>query len=128
MAGMAMRWETALAATLLLVATQAGAQETPTYKCAYKGGVVYTQVPCSGGKELGTPRKRVNVRYETPPQDRATIARRSKLSAEARQECVALDERMPEQERELKAKGDAMTLQDEMPLVFNRKRYRELGC
>lgn len=127
MAGKAMRWETALAATLLLAATQAGAQDTPTYKCAYKGGVVYTQIPCNGAQEIGAPKKRVNVRYESPPQDRATIARRAKLSAEEKEECVALEQRMPEQERELKAKGDA-TLQDEMPLVFNKKRYRELGC
>jgi hypothetical protein len=122
-----MRW--ALAAALLLLAgSRAGAEDAPTYKCAYKGGVVYSQVPCNGAEQLNAPRKRVNVRYESPPQDRATLARRSRLTEEARQECVALDKRLPEQELELKAKGDALTLQDEMPLVFNKKKYRELGC
>ena len=125
MVAMAMRWGIPL---LALVAMQAHGQsgDTPIYKCRAKGEVVYTYVPC--GKALDQGKPRVNVRYETPSQDRAKIARRSVLSAEARQECTALDARMHEQEAEFKSKGAAATLEDEMPLVRSKKRYRELKC
>ena len=124
---MALRWESALAAAVLLACAQVQAQEqdTPAYRCGKRS---YTQVPCAEGQQpINAPKKRVNVRYESPSQDRATAARRAKLSAEERQECVSLEQRMSDQDRELKAKANA-TLQDEMPLVFNKKRYRELGC
>lgn len=125
MAGM-VRWGLAVAA--LAAAAQAGAQDSPTYKCVARGQVVYSQTPCSGGRQLNTPKPRVNVRYDAPPQDRAKAARRAALTQEARAECTALDGRLREQETAFKAKGDAATLQDEMPLVHSKKQFRELGC
>ena len=121
----AMRWAIALFALAGLQAP-VQAQDTAMYKCYSKGGVVYSQLPC--GKPLNQPRPRVNVRYETPSQDRAKAARRAPLTAEARQECSALDTRLREQEAEFKAKGDAAAIQDEMPLVRSKKRFRELKC
>ncbi|MBC5782124.1 hypothetical protein H8N03_04150 [Ramlibacter sp. USB13] len=127
MARMAMRWGMGLFALAVLhLPGPAGAQETAMYKCYAKGQVVYSQMPC--GKPLNQPKPRVNVRYETPSQDRAKIARRATLTAEARQECSALDATMHEQEAGVRAKGDAATIEDEMPLVRSRKRYRELKC
>jgi len=132
MPGTAIRWGTVLAAFAALhVACDVHAQDassTPTYKCGRRGAVVYSQLPCGGGKVIGANKPRVNVRYETPPQDRAKAARRGMLSADARQECTALDGRLHAQEVELKSRGDAATLQDEMPLVQSKKRYRELKC
>ena len=132
MPGTAIRWGTVLGALAALhAACGVQAQEasgTPTYKCVVRGEVVYTQMPCAGGKVVGGGKRRVNVRYETPPQDRAKAARRGMLSEEARHECTALDTRLHAQEEELKARGDAASLQDEMPLVQSRKRYRELKC
>lgn len=132
MPGTAMRWATVLAALAALWASWAQAQEAasgaPAYKCVRRGEIVYSQAPCTGGKPIGGPKPRVNVRYETPPQDRAKAARRGVLTAEARQECTALDARLHAQEQELKGKGNAATIQDEMPLVQSKKRYRELKC
>lgn len=125
MAGM-VRW--VLAAALLAAATQATADDVPTYKCGARGGVVYSEKPCAGGRQLNAPKPRVNVRYEAPPQDRAKAARRARLTEEARSECTTLDGRLREQEGEFRAKGAAATLQDEMPLVHSKKRFRELGC
>ena len=132
MPGTATRWGIVLAAVAVLhIACEAHAQDAsspPTYKCVRRGGVTYSQLPCTGGKTIGGAKPRVNVRYETPPQDRAKAARRAELTAEARHECTSLDARLREQEHELKAKGDAATLHDEMPLVQSKKRYRELKC
>ena len=125
MSGMAVRWGVVMFA-LTGLQTPVQAQDTAVYKCYAKHGVVYSQLPC--GKPIGQARPRVNVRYETPSQDRAKAARRAPLTAEARQECSALDTRMRAQEAEVKAKGDAAAIQDEMPLVRSRKRYRELKC
>ena len=119
MSARAMRWgmvSLALAAAQALAPVQA---QDAMYKCYSKGGVVYSQIPC--GKPLDAPKPRVNVRYQTPSQDRAKAARRATLSAEARQECSALDTRLQQQEAEFKARGDAATLQDEMPLVRSKK-------
>lgn len=120
------RW--VLAATVLAAATQANAEDVPTYKCGSRNGVVYSEKPCAGGRQLNTPKPRVNVRYEAPPQDRARAARRAGLTEDARAECTTLDGRLREQEGEFRAKGAAATLQDEMPLVHSKKRFRELGC
>lgn len=130
-----MRWAGALAVAGLVAATHAAAQQAPdadgpTYKCWVRGKVVYSQTVCNGKKvsEGSAPKPRVNVRYEAPPQDRAKAMRRGQLEATARAECSTLDGRLRQQEAEFKAKGDAATLQDEMPLVHSKKRYRELGC
>lgn len=130
-----MRWGWTAAVLLAVAATELHAQAAapqPTYKCVARGhagrtSVTYTHVPCTGGTELGAAR-RVTDKSVPPPQDRATLARRASLSPEDRQACRALDARMAEQKMELKARGDAVTLQDEMPLVHNQRRYRELRC
>ena len=125
----ATRWTITMAAAwLLLAAAPSQAQDTPTYKCASKGRVVYTQIPCPGGRMLGAAGPRRSDKHQAPPQDRATIARRARLSAEEKQECKALDARLKQQEGELKAIGASATLQDEMPLVKSKQRYRELRC
>lgn len=125
MAGM-VRW--GFAVVVLSVAGHAAADDTPTYKCVARGQVVYSEKPCAGGKQVGAPKPRVNVRYEAPPQDRAKAARRAALSEGARAECTSLEGRLREQEGELRAKGEGATLQDEMPLVHSKRRFRELGC
>lgn len=112
------------AAALLLAATGAPAQ-TAAYKC---GNGSYSDRPCSGGKVVGAGTARTTDRNKAVPQDRATIARRATLTEEERAECGTLDAKKLELENALKAKGDAVTLQDEMPLVFTRKRMRELRC
>jgi len=129
MSATAFRWGIVLGALALAHAADASAQSA-TYKCIHRGKVVYTQVPCAAGtKPLGEDgRPRVNVRYQMPPQDRAVIARRAPLSVTARQECSALDHTLVEQQHDLQAKGGAATLQDEMPLVRSKKRFRELKC
>ena len=128
MPGKAMRWGAALAALVAVQVAAPVAAESPTYKCVSKGRVVYTQIQCGDAQPMNAPKPRVNVRYETPSQDRAKTARRATLSAEAREECGALDQRMKQQESEFKAMGEGATLQDEMPLVRSKKRYRELKC
>lgn len=117
-----------LACVAAAVLLPAAAQAQPMYKCAGPSGVTYTQVPCPGGKEIGPTTRRITDKSVTPPQDRATIARRATLSPEARAECSALDASMRDQAAQLKSLGTGATLQDEMPLVHNKKRYRELGC
>jgi hypothetical protein len=116
------------AAVLLLAATPASALEAATYKCVSRGKVVYTQIPCTGGRPLVRGGHRETDKYRTPPQDRARIARRAVLTPQERKECSALDVRLREQQKALEARGEAATLQDEMPLVQSKKRYRELGC
>ena len=131
MSSMAIRWGTALAALVSLhLPGNVQAEDNPTYKCAGKGRVVYTQIPCSGGaKPMGSGGKpRVNVRYDAPPQDRAVAAKRASLSPAERHECSGLDRQLHDQQAELKAKGAAATLDDEMPLVRSKKRFRELKC
>jgi hypothetical protein len=115
-------------ALLLLAATPAAALDAPPYKCVSGGRVVYTQIPCAGGRPVGRAAHHETDRYRTPPQDRARIARRAVLTPQARMDCGALDVRLREQLAALKARGDAATLEDEMPLVRSRKQYRELGC
>jgi hypothetical protein len=129
MAGTAIRWGFVLGALALLHVPQASAQGA-SYKCIHRGKVVYTQIPCAAGaRPIGDDgRPRVNVRYQSPPQDRAVIARRAPLTAQARQECTMLDHTLREQEADLKARGTGVTLQDEMPLVRSKKRFRELKC
>lgn len=115
-------------AALLLGAAPAQAQVQPTYKCFFGGGITYTHVPCAGGHQVGAGAPRRTERSRPVPQDRATIARRAVLTEDERQECRVLDARMRDQQEELKARGDAATLDDEMPLVHSKKRFRELRC
>lgn len=116
-------------ATLVLAASGAHAQHHPTYKCvSARGEVTYTHVPCTGGQRIGAGAPRRTERSRPVPQDRATIARRAVLTEEERQECKALDARLVQQQQEVEARGDAATLDDEMPLVRSKKRFRELRC
>jgi hypothetical protein len=112
-----------IAAALLLAAAAAGA-ESAAYKCS---GASYSD-RCNGGQVVGPKARRATDRNQAVPQDRATIARRARLTAEERAECRTLDVKKLEQEKALKARGEAVTLQDEMPLVFTKKRLRELRC
>jgi len=114
------------AATLWLAAAPLQAQTT--YKCASASGITYGDKPCPGGRAVGTKAPRRTDRSKPVPQDRATIARRAVLSEEDRAECRTLDARLLQQQAELKAKGEGATLDDEMPLVFTKKRFRELRC
>lgn len=117
------------AAAILMAAAGAQAQ-TPAYKCTSRGGAVtYSQVPCAAGvRPVNQRTPTATDKARQPPQDRARIARRAPLSPEQRQECYGLDGTLAEQERALKAKGADATLDDEMPLVRSKKRYRELRC
>jgi hypothetical protein len=123
-----MRWGfTILAAGWLLAgAVQADAQVA--YRCGAPGRVTYTDRPCSGARQVGAATPHHADKAKAPPQDRAKIARRAPLPAEVKQECTALDARLRQQQAMLKTRGEAATLQDEMPLVLSRKRYRELKC
>jgi hypothetical protein len=120
----------AVLAGLLFAMAQARAEDDPqAYKCVTRSGVTYSQVPCPGGKLVSMGAARHGAASHTPPpQDRAVIAKRATLSPEDRQECRELDGRLREQQAEVKAKGAAATLEDEMPLVQSRKKFRELRC
>jgi hypothetical protein len=118
----------ALVAACLLAAAGTGQAQQRAYKCVTKGGVTYSQVPCAGAREVGAKKVRVTDKWKAPPQDRATRVRRARLTPGEREECSALDQRLGEQQQALKAKGEGATLEDEMPLVFSKKRYRELKC
>ncbi|RYF35991.1 MAG: hypothetical protein EOO25_21630 [Comamonadaceae bacterium] len=115
------------AATLWLAASPLHAQDT-AYKCSSRGGTTYADRPCPGGRVLGPAGPRRIDKARAVPQDRARIARRAALSEADRAECKALDAKLAGQKAELKAKGDAVTLDDEMPMVFTQKRFRELHC
>jgi hypothetical protein len=115
------------AAWLLAGASGAAAQE-PIYRCAGRNGVTYSQLPCTGGRQLGVAAPRHTDKSRPPPQDRAKLARRAQLSPEGRKECSALDVTLREQAAALKAKGEAATIQDETPLVKSKLRFRELRC
>jgi hypothetical protein len=129
MLGWQLRIRSVLAAIALVTTAAAAPAETAAFKCVARDGtVLYSQVPCAGARAVGDPSYRSTNKWKQPPQDRAKIARRALLSPEDRQECSVLDDRMHEQETMLKAKGEAATLQDEMPLVQNKKRFRELRC
>lgn len=131
MTGQGKRAVTLLAAAWLLLAGPAVGQEEakkPTYKCWSKGRVVYTEIACPGGREMGPAGVRRTDKHRAPPQDRARLARRARLTPEARQECTGLEGTMKEQEALLKAKGPGVTIQDETPLVKAKLRFRELKC
>ena len=129
MLGWQLRLRNVLAAGALVTMAATAPAEIAGYKgVARDGSVLYSQVPCPGGRAVGDRPYSSTNKWKQPPQDRARIARRAVLSPEDRQECSVLDERMLDQETMLKAKGASVTLEDEMPLVQNKKRFRELRC
>jgi hypothetical protein len=125
---MAMRWGLTIVAACWLLAGVAPADAQVAYKCRSPGRVTYSDRPCTGARQVGAGAPHHADKWKSPPQDRATIARRAPLAVEAKQECSALDARLQQQQAMLKTRGEAATLQDEMPLVLSRKRYRELKC
>jgi hypothetical protein len=128
MAAVVPGWKSvAVAAALVTCAWPVAAQEA-AYRCGTRGSVTYSQVPCPGGRVVGQYAAHASDKWKTPPQDRAVLARRAQLSPEDRQECRVLDGRVREQQHALQVQGAAATLQDEMPLVESKKRFRELGC
>jgi hypothetical protein len=125
MAVSAHRWiKGALLVLAALAASQAGAQ-MQVYRC---GARTYSQAPCPGGRLVGVTPHHVTDKSKPPPQDRAVAAKRAVLAPEERQECRALDVRLRDEQRSLRAKGEAVTIDDEMPLVRAQKRFRELRC
>ena len=138
-----------LAAPFAAVAVPAAATAAPAYWCvkshspwgAYRewraplphkcnAGYIIARVP-AGTTQLvtvGAKSRRVTDKSKEPPQDRAVIAKRAPLTPADRQECRALDHRLREEESALQKLGPAATLQDEMPLVYAKKRFRELKC
>lgn len=114
----------ALWAGLLLAAGAARAQDN-AYRC---GGHSYSDIPCPGGRAIGARHPHETDRWQVPSQTRAVIAKRARLSPEDRAECKALDAHLTERQHALTAEGATATLQDEMPLVRTKKRFRELGC
>ncbi len=123
-----MRWGFMIVAAGWLLAAAVPADAQVAYRCSAPGRVTYSDRPCSGGRQVGASATHHADKWKPPPQDRAKIARRAPLPAEAKQECTALDARLQQQEAALKTRGEAATLQDEMPLVASHKRYRELKC
>jgi len=126
MAASAHRWiRGALFALAALAATQAGAQAAGVWRCGTRS---YSQLPCTGGRAVGVAPHRVTDKARVPPQDRAVAARRAVLAPGQRQECRALDVQLRDEQAALRARGEAATLDDEMPLVRAKKRFRELRC
>lgn len=123
-----LRWRSALAIAALMTTTAGASAQTAAYKCVSRGTVLYSQVPCPGGRDVNAATTRATDKSKQPPQDRAKIARRATLTPEDRRECSALDSTMLAQQKELKARGDSVTIEDEMPFVRNQKRFRELRC
>lgn len=117
----------ALLAVVALAGSPAGAQAA-AYRCYSGGTVQYSQVPCPGGRAVGAPARRVTDKSKPPPQDRAVAAKRAVLTPQERQECRALDRTLRDEERAVRLKGAAVTIEDEMPLVRAKKRFRELKC
>lgn len=118
----------ACAAPLLLMPLgSSAAAAQAVYKCPGRNGVIYTQVPCS--RQVVTPRRpRPSSRAKPPPQNRAKAMNRARLTPQARAECSALDATLREQSARVKAQGEAVTADDERPLVQARLRYHALRC
>lgn len=111
---------------LLLAAPALHAQTT--YRCPSGTTATYSDLACTGGQPVGAAGPRHTDKSKPVPQDRAKIARRATLTPEERAECRTLDAKQVEQEAFLKTRGKDATLEDEMPLVFTKKRLRELRC
>lgn len=118
-------WKAHLGAgALLLLALQAAAQQ-PAYRC---GARSYSDVACTGGRQVGKASPRVTSKAVPPPQDRATRARRAQLTPERRAECAGLDVTLKEQSSALKAIGATATAADEKDWLQSKQRFRQLHC
>lgn len=117
----------AACAIALLAGPAAAAAGQPIYKCAGRDGVTYTHVPCSSRTVKPLP-PRNSSRSAVPPQNRAKAMNRARLSPQDRAECRGLDTTLRELQAIVKAKGEAVTPDDERPLVKARLRYNALRC
>jgi hypothetical protein len=117
-----------LASALLVLLPAAQAQDAPVYKCAGKGQVTYSQVPCAGAKVLGAPAPKAAASREPVSQDRAKLHARAQLAPEVLQQCTELDDKIRDEQEVLKAKGDAVKPSDESTLVRLRLKQKELRC
>jgi hypothetical protein len=125
------------------------------YKCVVNKKTVYTDEPCIGaekvdveptrglnkstgreltGSDVARERRNEFVAESLKPltgmnaQQFEQAKHRTKLSAEAKSECAALDQRIAQQEAEDRTSvGDAKT-NVQRGLFASRKRFRELGC
>ena len=104
------------------------AQDAPVYKCAGKGQVTYSQVPCAGAKVLGATPPKAAASREPVSQDRAKLHARAQLAPEVLQQCTELDDKIRDEQETLKAKGDAVKPSDESTLVRLRMKQKELRC
>jgi hypothetical protein len=114
------------AGVLALAAMEAGAQDA--YKCSTRDGVVYSQLPCPGGRAVGAPRKAASERNAVPPQDRAHRVQRASLPPEKREECNALDTTLADEKATLAKLPQPPTPAEEKGLLNAKMRYRKLHC
>jgi len=97
----------------------------PPYKC---GAHTYSDLPCTGGREVGAAKPRRLDHNATPPQDRAKLARRAELKPEVRQQCEALDVQLMEQQAALDKLPQPVTPTDERELTQSKLKFRKLHC
>lgn len=113
-----------LAALALLMA--GGASADPAYKC---GARTYSDKPCTGGRPVGASRPaRQSGRYAVPPQDRAFLANRARLSPENRRACEALDVELRDLGAALRKLPHEPTPTEEKPWLQTKQKYRDLHC
>ena len=115
-----------VAGACVLAAMPAGA--AAAYKCSTRNGVIYSDLPCPGGREVGVPRKPASDRHAVPPQDRARRVQRASLPPEKREECAALDVKLAEEQATLDKLPQPATAADEKALLNAKMRYRKLHC
>ena len=116
----------ACAAFSLPLAAQA--QDPPVYKCAGKGEITYSHVPCPGAKVVGETPPKPAASREVVSSDRAKLHARAQLPPDVRQQCSELDGKIHDEQEALKAKGEGVTPAEEGVLVRLRIKAKELGC
>ena len=127
----------------------AGAQQV--YKCASRGGVMYSQQPCStravntdpadvpvkpNSKEADLRRKEQNrvMAHSMRPRDGESAEqfdvrrRRAPLMPEDRAECARIDTRMPVEAASLTNPDPAEVAKAEAALAASKKRFADLRC
>ena len=98
----------------------------PVYKCS---GHSYSQVACTGGRELGT--QRVSRTFDSrvaPPQDRARQMARAQLPPETQAQCATLETHIRQEEARQRAMATPPTEAEEGNLAIQRVHYREMRC
>jgi hypothetical protein len=137
------------------IAQQLPPTSRTVFKCKEGGKVVYTDSPCLGAEKIeveptrglnaGSGKERIgkDVRRELDREGLAnalrpitgmdakqfdTFGRRTKLTAEAQQECRRLDHAIPAAEQDEKQVAAAGLPSAQQRLFTLRARYRELRC